>query len=217
MSAVGISCVARASVLAGAALPGRSALAAALPLGQAGRPWSAVADLGAVGDGRTDGWRSLRDRLRVRRRPRLRRRVGRVVIEIPAGEFLITRPHALLNGVAPPRPRAACGSLGAGRRIDQPRVPGPGTGPNTYLCRNQGVWSNLSLRTHTVPLGHTGASFFDSYSTGQAQGLPVLRVRVDGGVGVRARPERHGHQLGDAVGGVPGRRPVPQGVPSTRG
>ncbi|MGV9754885.1 glycosyl hydrolase family 28-related protein [Streptomyces tricolor] len=155
-----------ASVLAGAALPGRSALAAAR---SSDKPETVVnvADLGAVGDGRTDDSGAFEIAYAFAA-ARVSDGVGRVVIEIPAGEFLITRPHALLNGVAPPRPASGLRFSGAGRRMTS-LVFRPGTGPNSYLCRNQDVWSNLSFERMQFRSATPGASFFDSYSTGQAQ------------------------------------------------
>ncbi len=126
-----------------------------------------VADLGAVGDGRTDDSAAFEIAYAFAA-ARVSDGVGRVVIEIPAGEFLITRPHALLNGVAPPRSASGLRFSGAGRRMTS-LVFRPATGPGSCLCRNEDVWSNLSFERMQFRSDTPGASFFDSYSTGQAQ------------------------------------------------
>ncbi|WP_267883334.1 glycosyl hydrolase family 28-related protein [Streptomyces sp. NRRL S-1022] len=126
-----------------------------------------VVDLGAVGDGRTDDSGAF-EIAYASAAARVSDGVGRVVVEIPAGEFLITRPLALLNGTAPPRPASGLRFSGAGKRMTS-LVFRPGTGPGSYLCRNQDVWSNLSFERMQFRSATPGASFFDSYSTGQAQ------------------------------------------------
>ncbi|MFD5799470.1 glycosyl hydrolase family 28-related protein [Streptomyces diastatochromogenes] len=157
-----------ASALAATALSTRAASAA---VGSKGWDNSAtvvnVADLGAVGDGRTDASAAFEVAYSFAA-ARVSQGVGRVVIQIPAGEFLITRPNALLDGVAPPRPANGLRFAGAGKRMTT-LVFRPETGPGSYLCRNEDVWSNLSFERMEFHSATPGASFFSSYSTGQAQ------------------------------------------------
>ncbi|MFH8798583.1 glycosyl hydrolase family 28-related protein [Streptomyces sp. NPDC017936] len=126
-----------------------------------------VADMGAVGDGRTDDTTAFEIAYSLAA-SRVVRGVGRTVIEIPAGEFLITRPHALLNGAAPLRSANGLRISGAGKRMTT-LVFRPADGPGSYLCRNEDVWSNLSFERMQFRSATPGASFFSSYSTGQAQ------------------------------------------------
>ncbi|MFF3500972.1 hypothetical protein [Streptomyces sp. NPDC003247] len=143
------------------AVPGRGRSAARLPL------VINVADLGAVGNGRTDDTTAFEIAYALAA-SRVTRGVGRTVIEIPAGEFLITRPHALLNGVAPLRAANGLRFSGAGKRMTT-LVFRPATGPGSFLCRNEDIWSNLSFERMQFRSATPGASFFSSYSTGQAQ------------------------------------------------
>ena len=171
-----------ASVLAATALTGHTASAAVGPGSDPvaaggpglGRPFTGlrtfvvdVADLGAVGDGRADdSWAfELAYRLAA---DRVLRGVGRTVIQIPAGEFLITRPYALMNGVAPTKPANGLRFSGAGKRMTT-LVFRPEVGPGSYLCRNENIWANLSFERMQFRSATPGASFFSSYSTGQAQ------------------------------------------------
>ncbi|SEC01905.1 Pectate lyase superfamily protein [Streptomyces sp. 2231.1] len=126
-----------------------------------------VKDLGAVGDGRTDDSGAFEVAYAFAAAG-VSGGVGRVVIEIPAGDFLITRPHALLNGVAPPRPASGLRYAGAGKRMTT-LIFRPSAGAGSYLCRNQDVWSNISFERIQFRSATPGASFFRSYSTGQAQ------------------------------------------------
>ncbi|MFD5270898.1 glycosyl hydrolase family 28-related protein [Streptomyces sp. NPDC058335] len=126
-----------------------------------------VADLGAVGDGRADDTAAFEIAYSLAA-ARVSRGVGRTVIEIPAGEFLITRPHALLNGVAPLQAANGLRFSGAGKRMTT-LVFRPDNGPGSYLCRNEDVWSNLSFERIQFRSATPGASFFSSYSTGNAQ------------------------------------------------
>ncbi len=153
------------SLLVAAALPVNSASAKSVSPG----PLSAinVADLGAVGDGCTDDTEAFETAYALAA-ARVRHGVGRLVIEIPAGDFLITRPHALLNGAAPPRPANGLRYVGAGKNMTT-LVFRPTTGPGSYLCRNEDSWSNLSFERMQFRSATPGASFFSSYSTGQAQ------------------------------------------------
>ncbi|WP_237331083.1 glycoside hydrolase family 55 protein [Streptomyces mexicanus] len=154
------------TALSSTALSTRGAFAAARPPAPTETVVN-VADLGAVGDGHTDDSAAFEIAYAFAA-ARVSDGVGRVVIEIPAGEFLITRPHALLNGVAPPRPASGLRFSGAGRRMTS-LVFRPATGPDSCLCRNEDVWSNLSFERMQFRSDTPGASFFDSYSTGQAQ------------------------------------------------
>ncbi|MDL5205200.1 glycosyl hydrolase family 28-related protein [Streptomyces sp. ALI-76-A] len=171
-----------ASVLATTALTAHSASAAVEPGGAPAPPAGPgrglpsagrmpfvinVADLGARGDGRTDDSAAFARAYRLAA-SRVSGGVGRTVIEIPAGEFLITRPHALLNGVAPLRPANGLRFSGAGKRMTT-LVFRPDVGPGSYLCRNEDIWSNLSFERMQFRSATPGASFFRSYSTGQAQ------------------------------------------------
>ncbi|MFG3513240.1 glycosyl hydrolase family 28-related protein [Streptomyces bobili] len=126
-----------------------------------------VADLGAVGDGRTDDTAAFEIAYSLAA-ARVSRGVGRTVIEIPAGEFLITRAHALLNGAAPLRAANGLRFSGAGKRMTT-LVFRPDDGPGSYLCRNEDIWSNLSFERIQFRSATPGASFFSSYSTGNAQ------------------------------------------------
>jgi hypothetical protein len=171
-----------ATVLAATALTAHSASAAVGPEARPAPPGPAgpgrgraarlplvinVADLGAVGDGRTDDTTAFEIAYSLAA-ARVSRGVGRTVIEIPAGDFVITRPHALLNGVAPLRAANGLRFSGAGKRMTT-LVFRPRTGPGSYLCRNEDVWSNLSFERIQFRSATPGASFFSSYSTGQAQ------------------------------------------------
>ncbi|MET7619416.1 hypothetical protein [Streptomyces sp. NPDC005408] len=126
-----------------------------------------VTDCGAVGDGKTDD--SLAFELAYRyAASRVRGGIGRTVIDIPAGRFLVTRPHALLNGTSPPRPANGLRFRGAGKRMTE-IVFQPETGPGSYLCRNEDTWANVMFEQIHFRSATPGASFFYSYSTGQAQ------------------------------------------------
>lgn len=169
-----------ATIVAATALTAHSASAAVGPgrgdpMVGAGRPRRSellarvinVADLGAAGDGRTDDSAAF-ELAYTLAASRVTRGVGRTVIEIPAGEFLITRPNALLDGVAPLRPANGLRFTGAGKRMTT-IVFRPPTGPGSFLCRNEDIWSNLAFEGMQFRSATPGASFFSSYSTGQAQ------------------------------------------------
>ncbi|WP_455359764.1 glycosyl hydrolase family 28-related protein [Streptomyces sp. SYSU K21746] len=126
-----------------------------------------VTDFGATGDGETDDTRAFELAYRYAA-SRVTEGIGRTVIDIPAGTFLVTRAHALLNGTAPPRPANGLRFRGAGKRMTQ-IVFQPETGPGSYLCRNEDVWANLMFEQIQFRSATPGASFFYSYSTGQAQ------------------------------------------------
>ncbi len=72
------------------------------------------------------------------------------------------------------------------------------------------------LRGPALHLGHRGRVLLLLVLHRRRRRLPLLRLRVDGGVGVRPRARRQQHQLRDALGGVPGGRRLPQGVPLLR-
>ncbi|MEU0673510.1 glycosyl hydrolase family 28-related protein [Streptomyces sp. NPDC006172] len=174
-----------ASVVAATALTATSASAAAGPGHRPGAPPDlagiarevpaalrrarviSVADLGAVGDGRTDDSAAFMTAYAVAA-ARVTRGVGRVVIEIPAGEYLITRPHALMDGAPPLGPASGLRFSGAGKRMTT-LVFRPAQGPGSYLCRNDDIWSNVSFERMQFRSATPGASFFNSHSTGQAQ------------------------------------------------
>lgn len=126
-----------------------------------------VRDLGAVGDGRADDTAAFEYAYTLAA-ARVSRGIGRTVIEIPPGEFLITRPNALLNGAAPQHPVNGLRFSGAGKRMTT-LVFRPPVGPGSYLCRNENIWSNLAFERIQFRSATPGASFFGSYSTGQAQ------------------------------------------------
>lgn len=173
------------TVLAATALTGHTASAAVGPGGVSAGPVGAdgtwrngasvdllsrvinVADLGAVGDGRVDDTAAFELAYSLAA-ARVFRGVGRTVIEIPAGEYLITRPNALMNGVAPLRSANGLRFSGAGKRMTT-LVFRPDEGPGSYLCRNEDIWSNVSFERMQFRSATPGASFFSSYSTGQAQ------------------------------------------------
>ncbi|WP_369032235.1 glycosyl hydrolase family 28-related protein [Streptomyces adonidis] len=174
-----------ATVLAATALTAHSASAAVGPEGTPAppggpfEPWRGrpsgdpllrvidVTQLGAVGDGRTDDSAAFERAYRLAA-TQVSGGVGRTVIWIPAGEFLITRPNALMNGVAPLRPANGLRFVGAGKRMTT-LVFRPNAGPGSYLCRNEDIWSNVSFERMQFRSATPGASFFSSYSTGQAQ------------------------------------------------
>ncbi|MEU1182431.1 glycosyl hydrolase family 28-related protein [Streptomyces sp. NPDC005820] len=163
------------TLLGATILTGHSASAASGPAGVGRAPASAgllsrvinVRDLGAVGDGRADDTAAFEYAYALAA-ARVSRGIGRTVIEIPPGEFLITRPNALLNGVAPLRPVNGLRFCGAGKRMTT-LVFRPPVGPGSFLCRNEDIWSNLSFERIQFRSATPGASFFSSYSTGQAQ------------------------------------------------
>ncbi|MER6995597.1 glycosyl hydrolase family 28-related protein [Streptomyces sp. NPDC000410] len=126
-----------------------------------------VTDFGAMGDGETDDTKAFELAYRYAE-SRVKNGVGRTVIDIPAGTFLIKRPNALLNGAAPPRPANGLRFRGAGKRMTE-IVFQPATGPGSYLCRNMDVWANVKFEQIQFRSATPGASFFYSYSTGQAQ------------------------------------------------
>lgn len=126
-----------------------------------------VADFGAKGDGRTDDSEAFEKAYRYAV-SRVWGNVGRTVIDVPPGSYLITRPGALLNGDQPDRKANGLRFRGAGKRMSEILFR-PASAQDAYLCRNDDMWANLMfehLRFHSAT---PGASFFYSYSTGQAQ------------------------------------------------
>lgn len=126
-----------------------------------------VADFGAKGDGRTDDSKAFADAYAYAL-SRLDGHTGRTVIDIPPGRFLITRPGALLAGDDPHNAANGLRFRGAGRRISE-IVFAPQKGEGAFLCRNNDMWANLAFEGLRFVSGTPGASFFSSYSTGNAQ------------------------------------------------
>ena len=123
------------TVLATTAVTAHTASAASGPDGSPARPDGEqagvinVGDFGAVGDGQADDSAAFEYAYGLAA-SRVSRGIGRTVIEIPPGEFLITRPHALLNGTAPLRPANGLRFSGAGKRMTT-LVFRPPTGPGS--------------------------------------------------------------------------------------
>jgi hypothetical protein len=125
-----------------------------------------VADFGAKGDGTTDDSQAFADAYAYAV-SRLDGHTGRTVIDIPPGKFLITRPGALLAGDAPEKSANGLRFRGSGRRISE-IVFAPGSGKGSYLCRNNDMWTNLAFEGLRFTSATPGASFFLSYSEGNA-------------------------------------------------
>ncbi|MEU9124880.1 glycosyl hydrolase family 28-related protein [Streptomyces sp. NPDC048506] len=126
-----------------------------------------VADCGAKGDGRTDDSRAFA-RAYSYAAGRVWDHVGRTVIDVPAGTYLIRAPNALLDA---PGGRLKANGLrfrGAGKRMTQ-LLFAPRRAEDAYLCRNEDSWANVTFEQMAFAAGSPGASFFYSYSTGQAQ------------------------------------------------
>ncbi|MBL1083028.1 hypothetical protein JK359_13715 [Streptomyces actinomycinicus] len=151
-----------ASVAVGTAAPGFDRSRGPLP-----GVVDVVTDLGARGDGLADDTEAFR---RAHRHAALRAQegVGRTVIDIPPGTYLVKSPDTLLDGRAPMRPVNGLRFRGAGKRITT-IVFRPQAGPGSYLCRNEDVWSNVSFEGMQFRSATPGASFFYSCSTGHAQ------------------------------------------------
>lgn len=125
-----------------------------------------VADFGARGDGRTDDSKAFADAYRYAL-GRVDGHTGRTVIDIPPGRFLITEPGALLAGDDPGNTAHGLRFRGSGRRISE-IVFAPKADEDVFLCRNNDMWANLSFESLGFTSGTPGASFFSSYSTGNA-------------------------------------------------
>lgn len=134
--------------------------------GSAGAVVSVVTDFGAKGDGRTDDSDAFA-RAYAHAVSRVAGHTGRTVIEVPPGEYLITRPGALLNGDTPGDPANGLRFAGAGKRITEIVFRPPAAG--AYLCSNNDTWANVRFEQMTFTSATPGASFFYSYSTGNAQ------------------------------------------------
>ncbi|MFB6436329.1 glycosyl hydrolase family 28-related protein [Streptomyces sp. NPDC056411] len=126
-----------------------------------------VADCGAKGDGRTDDSRAFA-RAYAYAAGRVWDHVGRTVIDVPAGTYLIKSPNALLNAPGGKLKANGLRFRGAGKRMTQ-LLFAPPRAEDAYLCRNEDSWANLSFERMAFVCGTPGASFFYSYSTGQAQ------------------------------------------------
>ncbi|WP_461008810.1 glycosyl hydrolase family 28-related protein [Streptomyces capparidis] len=126
-----------------------------------------VADFGAKGDGRTDDSAAFEEAYRYAA-SRVWGHVGRTVVDVPAGSYVVRRPHALLNGDRPDRKANGLRFRGAGKRMTE-IVFAPPTSEDAYLCRNDDMWANLMFEQLRFRSATPGASFFYSYSTGQAQ------------------------------------------------
>ncbi|MFI1738483.1 glycosyl hydrolase family 28-related protein [Streptomyces sioyaensis] len=126
-----------------------------------------VADCGAKGDGRTDDSRAFA-RAYSYAAGRVWDHIGRTVIDIPAGTYLIRAPNALLNAQRGKLKANGLRFRGAGKRMTQ-LIFAPQRAEDAYLCRNEDSWANVMFEQLGFACGTPGASFFYSYSTGQAQ------------------------------------------------
>ncbi|WP_104530661.1 glycosyl hydrolase family 28-related protein [Wenjunlia vitaminophila] len=126
-----------------------------------------VTDFGARGDGRTDDSEAFSRAYRYAA-SRVWDHVGRTVLDIPPGSYVIRRPAALLDGDQPDRKANGLRFRGAGKRMTE-IVFAPATSKDAYLCRNDDMWANLMFEQLRFRSATPGASFFHSYSTGQAQ------------------------------------------------
>jgi hypothetical protein len=176
----------RLLLLGGFAAAGAAGLTACSAAGSAGSPGSPgasaarggtgpdgkavvslVADFGAKGDGRTDDSAAFAAAYAYAV-SRVDQHVGRTLIEVPPGQYLVTRPGALLNGDTPANPANGLRFVGGGKRITE-IVFRPAQGPGSYLCSNDDTWANIAFEEMTFTSATPGASFFYSYSTGNAQ------------------------------------------------
>jgi Pectate lyase superfamily protein len=128
---------------------------------------SVVADFGAKGDGRTDDSAAFAAAYRYAV-SRVKDGTGRTLIGVPPGQYLVTQPGALLNGDTPGSAANGIRFLGGGKRITE-IVFRPAQGADSYLCSNDDTWANVAFEQMTFSSGTPGASFFYSYSTGNAQ------------------------------------------------
>jgi hypothetical protein len=141
-----------------------------------------VADFGAKGDGRTDDSEAFARAYR-HAASRVTGGTGRTVVSVPPGAFLIRSPHALLNGDQPQRKANGLRFAGGGKRVteivfqpergagggDSGGGAGQAPGAGAFLCRNDNMWANISFERMRFRSATPGASFFSSYSQGQAQ------------------------------------------------
>ncbi|GGO80126.1 glycosyl hydrolase family 28-related protein [Wenjunlia tyrosinilytica] len=126
-----------------------------------------VADFGAKGDGRTDDSAAFQKAYQ-HAAGRVWDHIGRTVVDIPAGTYLIRNPGALLGGTKGGLKANGLRFRGAGKRMTQ-IIFAPEKADGSYLCRNEDTWANLMFEQLGFRSGTPGASFFYSYSTGQAQ------------------------------------------------
>jgi len=128
-----------------------------------------VTDFGARGDGTTDDSGAFEKAYR-HAVSRVTGGVGRTVVSVPPGAYLIRRPHALLDGSGSELRANGLRFKGAGKRITeivfQPEASGAA---GAFLCRNDNMWANLKFEQMRFRSATPGASFFSSYSEGQAQ------------------------------------------------
>lgn len=127
-----------------------------------------VADFGARGDGRTDDSAAFAEAHRYAA-GRVWDGIGRTVVDVPAGTYLVREPHALIDAAEDGGPKAnGLRFRGAGKRMTQILF-APEEAGDSYLCRNENRWANVVFEHMGFRSGTPGASFFYSYSTGQAQ------------------------------------------------
>ncbi|HZG03710.1 MAG TPA: glycosyl hydrolase family 28-related protein [Streptomyces sp.] len=126
-----------------------------------------VADFGARGDGRTDDSRALARAYRYAA-GRVWDGIGRTVVHLPAGTYLVREPNALIDAAEGRLKANGLRFTGAGKRMTQILF-APDRAEDAYLCRNENSWANVAFERIGFRSGTPGASFFYSYSTGQAQ------------------------------------------------
>ncbi|WP_435604882.1 glycosyl hydrolase family 28-related protein, partial [Streptomyces sp. bgisy130] len=100
-----------------------------------------VADCGAKGDGRTDDSEAFAHAY-SQAAERVWDHVGRTVIDVPAGTYLIRSPHALLDAPGGKLKANGLRFRGAGKRMAQ-LLFAPDKADNAYLCRNEDSWANV--------------------------------------------------------------------------
>ncbi|MFD7920898.1 glycosyl hydrolase family 28-related protein [Streptomyces sp. NPDC059740] len=132
-----------------------------------------VRDCGARGDGRTDDSEAFARAYR-HAESRVWDHVGRTVVTVPAGTYLVRRPGALLDADGSHLKANGLRFEGAGKRMTQivfapARPHDEDAAADTYLCRNNDAWANVSFERIAFRSATPGVSFFSSYSTGQAQ------------------------------------------------
>ncbi|WP_182444612.1 glycosyl hydrolase family 28-related protein [Streptacidiphilus sp. PB12-B1b] len=125
-----------------------------------------VADFGAKGDGRTDDSAAFAAAY-AHAVARVSDHVGRTLIEVPPGQYLVTRPGALLDADTPDNPANGLRFVGGGKRITEIVFRPDRAG--AYLCSNTDTWANVAFEEMTFTSATPGASFLYSYSTGNAQ------------------------------------------------
>jgi hypothetical protein len=128
---------------------------------------SVVTDFGAKGDGHTDDSAAFAAAYAYAV-SRVSDHVGRTLIHVPPGQYLVTRPGAMLNGDTPTDPANGLRFVGGGKRMTE-IVFRPEQATGSYLCSNTDTWANLAFEEMTFTSATPGASFFYSYSAGNAQ------------------------------------------------